>query len=181
MGVSAQHASSVHLVRNLQTGSITPQYHLIFDDFFETVFSDGEQEPDVWPDLVVFQSFANDFDDEGYRPELADEWLNPAELQERVTRQQVERDRLVRDTTITSQRPPTAQRDPKQEHSSSTTSVRVNDHAPPPSQATQFEIKQEPMMSVIDLSNDDYRHATPAIDVPATERRYPSQTRKPTK
>jgi hypothetical protein len=73
MGVSAQHASSVHLVRNLQTGSITPQYHLVFDDFFETVFSDGEQEPDVWPDLVVFQSFANDFDDEGYRPELADE------------------------------------------------------------------------------------------------------------
>jgi hypothetical protein len=102
MGVSAQHASSVHLVRNLQTGSITPQYHLVFDDFFETVFLDGEQEPDVWPDLVVFQSFANDCDDEGYRPELADEWLNPAELQERFTRQQVECDRLVRDTTITS-------------------------------------------------------------------------------
>jgi hypothetical protein len=52
--------------------------------------------------LVVFQSFANDCDDEGYRPELADEWLNPAELQERFTRQQVECDRLVRDTTITS-------------------------------------------------------------------------------
>jgi hypothetical protein len=42
------------------------------------------------------------------------------------------------------QRPPTAQRDPKQELSSTTTSVRVNDHAPPPSQSMQFEIKHEP-------------------------------------
>jgi hypothetical protein len=86
MGFSLQHASSVHLVWNLQTGSITPQYHLVFNDFFKTVFLDGKQEPDVWSDLVVFQSFANDFDDEGYHPELADKkWLNPAELQERVT------------------------------------------------------------------------------------------------
>jgi hypothetical protein len=69
----------------LHTGAITSQYHVVFDDFFVTVFSDGEQEPDEWPDLVVFQSFANDFDDEGYRPELADEWLNPAELQASVT------------------------------------------------------------------------------------------------
>jgi hypothetical protein len=96
MGVSSQHASSVHLVRNLQTSLITPQYHLVFDDFFETIFLDGEQEPSVWPDLVVFQSFANDFDVEGYRPELSDEWLNPIELQERVTRQKLERDQLVR-------------------------------------------------------------------------------------
>jgi hypothetical protein len=69
----------------LHTGAITSQYHVVFDDFFITVFSDCEQEPDEWPDLVVFQSFANDFDDEGYRPELADEWLNPAELQASVT------------------------------------------------------------------------------------------------
>jgi hypothetical protein len=95
MGISPNHASSVHLVRNLQTGSITPQYHLVFDDFFETVFSEGEQEPTVWPDLVVFQSFTNDFDDDDYRPELADEWLNPVELKERVTTQEDERNRVL--------------------------------------------------------------------------------------
>jgi hypothetical protein len=68
MGISPNHASTVHLVRNLQTGSITPQYHLVFDDFFETVASEGDQEPTVWPELVVFQTFANDFDDEDNRP-----------------------------------------------------------------------------------------------------------------
>jgi hypothetical protein len=57
VGISPNHASSVHLVRNLQTGSITPQFHLVFDDFFETVFSEGEQEPDVWPELVHWLCF----------------------------------------------------------------------------------------------------------------------------
>jgi hypothetical protein len=92
MGISPSHASSVHLIRNLQTGSITPQYHLVFDDFFETVFSDGEQEPSVWPDLVVFNSFANSFDDDDYRPELSTKWLNPVKLEHRVAAQERERD-----------------------------------------------------------------------------------------
>jgi hypothetical protein len=95
MGISPKHASSVHLVRNLQTGSITPQFHLVFDDFFETVISEGEQEPDVWPELVMFQSFTNDFDDDNYCPELSDEWLNPIELQQRVTTQQEQQQRVL--------------------------------------------------------------------------------------
>jgi hypothetical protein len=99
MGISPNHASCVHLVRNLQTGSITPQYHLVFDDFFETIFSEGEQEPDVWPELVVFQSFTNDFDDDDYSPELHDEWLNPTELQERVATQEEERNRVLNSLT----------------------------------------------------------------------------------
>jgi hypothetical protein len=99
MGISPKHASSVHLVRNLQTGTITPQFHLVFDDFFETVFSEGEQEPDVWQDLVVFQSFANDFDDDDYRPELSDEWLNPVELQHRITNREEERNKVLNSLT----------------------------------------------------------------------------------
>jgi hypothetical protein len=82
VGISPNHPSSVHLVQNLQTGSITPQFHLVFNDFFETVFSEGEQEPSVWPDLVVFQSCTNDFDDDDHHPEHGDEWLNPVELQQ---------------------------------------------------------------------------------------------------
>jgi hypothetical protein len=66
MGISLTHASLVHLVRNLQTGSITPQYYLVFDEFFETVFSNGEQDSSVWPNLVMFNSFANSFDDDNY-------------------------------------------------------------------------------------------------------------------
>jgi hypothetical protein len=37
LGPSPRHASSVSLVLNLQTGLVSPQYHLQFDDFFETV------------------------------------------------------------------------------------------------------------------------------------------------
>ena len=37
MGMSQKHATTVPMVLNLQTGTITPQYHVIFDDWFATV------------------------------------------------------------------------------------------------------------------------------------------------
>jgi hypothetical protein len=37
LGLSPRHAQSVALVPNLSTGYVSPQYHLKFDDFFETV------------------------------------------------------------------------------------------------------------------------------------------------
>ena len=37
VGHSAKHGHSVPLVLNLDTGKITPQYHVIFDDWFQTV------------------------------------------------------------------------------------------------------------------------------------------------
>jgi hypothetical protein len=37
MGLSEHHASSVPLVLNLETGAITPQYHVVFDDWFATI------------------------------------------------------------------------------------------------------------------------------------------------
>ena len=39
VGFSTLHSSEVSLVLNLQTGSITPQYHVVFDDCFSTVSS----------------------------------------------------------------------------------------------------------------------------------------------
>jgi hypothetical protein len=101
----------------------------VFDDFFETVFSDGEQEPSAWPELVVFNSFANNFDDDDYQPELAAEWLNPVELEQRTIAEERERERLVRGkqpqnqreqqppTTVASQRSPTAPDEFKTEQS----------------------------------------------------------------
>ena len=38
LGFSRYHSSTVALVRNLHTGFISPQYHIVFDDKFETVF-----------------------------------------------------------------------------------------------------------------------------------------------
>ena len=42
------HASTVVLVSNLQTGNIRTQFHLVFDDYFETLHAGQDQEPPVW-------------------------------------------------------------------------------------------------------------------------------------
>ena len=46
MGTSPSHASSVPLVLNISTGSLTPQFHVVFDDWFATVSSTDGQGPD---------------------------------------------------------------------------------------------------------------------------------------
>ena len=38
---------------NPATGAISPQYHLVHDDHFSTVYSDGIFDADVWDSLVV--------------------------------------------------------------------------------------------------------------------------------
>lgn len=78
MGVSPVHAETVGLVRNLHTGYISPQYHLVFDDWFETVSSVDLDHlvPPSWDHLCIFNRFEIVFDDELYgAPLLSDEWL----------------------------------------------------------------------------------------------------------
>ena len=64
MGISPLHASTVVLVRNLQTERISPQFHVIYDDFFETVHCEEDQQPLRWNELITFNSFKSDYDDE---------------------------------------------------------------------------------------------------------------------
>jgi len=52
LGVSKDHSSTVHLVLNPSTGKVSPQYHVIFDDYFATVASNGNFDIDVWDSLV---------------------------------------------------------------------------------------------------------------------------------
>ena len=91
MGASPMHASTVGLVRNLQTGSITPQFHMVYDDFFETVHSGEEEQPKEWEELVLMQRFKSDYDSEDYVPELPVEWLSTEERLARELRNQQER------------------------------------------------------------------------------------------
>ena len=37
MGRNLEHASSVGMIRNMSTGYVSPQYHVIYDNKFETV------------------------------------------------------------------------------------------------------------------------------------------------
>ena len=82
VGASPLHASTVALVRNFRTGNISPQFHVVHDDHFETVSSTAEEEPQIWEELLVFNSFRSEYDREEFVPPLADEWLSDKEIQE---------------------------------------------------------------------------------------------------
>lgn len=57
LGRSKHHASDVALVLNLETGNVSPQYHLTFDDKFSTVdYLRKREVPPFWEDLVRTQS-----------------------------------------------------------------------------------------------------------------------------
>lgn len=52
LGFSTEHSSTVGLILNLSTGSVSPQWHVVFDDTYSTVHSVDSQEP------VEFESFS---------------------------------------------------------------------------------------------------------------------------
>jgi hypothetical protein len=68
MGLSPKHTSQVPLVLNQRTGSITPQYHVVFDDWFATVSSDEASLPDFnspeWARMFGDSEYQFPFDEE---------------------------------------------------------------------------------------------------------------------
>ena len=48
--------------------------------FLKLFMPPPEQEPVEWKELILFQKYRNDLDDDTYVPQLADEWLSPDEL-----------------------------------------------------------------------------------------------------
>ena len=58
LGRSREHSSSVGLIRNLKTGGVSAQFHVVFDDHFTTVSSDYNQDnipvPPNFKDLFRF-------------------------------------------------------------------------------------------------------------------------------
>ena len=76
MGFSKMHSTQVGLVLNLLTGSISPQYHVVFDEMFSTVMSNTATDPEVWIRLVTSRnSRIKVMLDQEDDPELDDEWL----------------------------------------------------------------------------------------------------------
>ena len=94
-------------MRNLHTGFISPQYHVVFDDKFETVFSGSMSAEDL--DKIFKRLFDGDrenyvkeeFDDDGvliYEPPPLDEvWLSEPEQRDR-------KDALQRHRRVTQRR-----------------------------------------------------------------------------
>ncbi|KAI2489575.1 hypothetical protein MHU86_25021 [Fragilaria crotonensis] len=82
VGLSTIHSSEVPLILNLATGSITPQYHVVFDDRYSTVTSIGSDDdpPSDWDDLCLDNSLYVPTDTAPDTPvHLHDDWLTDAE------------------------------------------------------------------------------------------------------
>jgi hypothetical protein len=82
VGLSNTHSSEVPLVLNLTTGSITPQYHLVFDDRFSTVESITIDDTPLthWEDLCLENTMFVPTDATPDTPvHLQDDWLTDAE------------------------------------------------------------------------------------------------------
>mmetsp|Transcript_15060 Transcript_15060/g.36762 ORF Transcript_15060/g.36762 Transcript_15060/m.36762 type:complete len:970 (-) Transcript_15060:1237-4146(-) len=101
LGVSPVHSSLVSRVLNLQTGNVSPQYHVVVDDLYTTVpnadhgglYDVREFNADTWQSLLE-SGYEQHLDDDELangnrrnRPTLANEWLNPVERRARKSRQ----------------------------------------------------------------------------------------------
>ena len=73
MGLSPFHASTVPLVFNPATGSITAQFHVVFDDWFTTIATSMDNLPDfntpAWSRLFGDSTYEYVFDEDDYGSE----------------------------------------------------------------------------------------------------------------
>ena len=93
LGFSRQHSSLVGMVRNLHTGFVSPQYHLVFDDNYDTIYHESKSDEEI--DDICQELFdnnrecyvADEYDDDDllvYKPPPLDEvWLSDAERRDR--------------------------------------------------------------------------------------------------
>ena len=80
MGFSPHHSTLVPRVLNFTTGSITPQFHVVFDDSFSSGHSSSLKDTSIWNQLLSSPNAKVQVDlDEGDDQMLSDEWLTSEE------------------------------------------------------------------------------------------------------
>ena len=76
VGFSPCHSLVVPHVLNTHSGKISPQLHIVFDDWFTSILSMGANDafdPSQWPEFFTTSHFQFYFDDDGPIP-LGSEW-----------------------------------------------------------------------------------------------------------
>ena len=91
LGFSPSHSTTVGLIRNITTGSISPQFHCVYDDYFSTVSTDF-QDPskslnevfstDEW-NSVISNGVEKYYSHDAVVPSLDSEWNNLLDEAER--------------------------------------------------------------------------------------------------
>ena len=91
MGLSEKHASAVPLVLNPETGYITPQYQIVFDDWFAAVATNADALPDLntmhWARLFGNSRYPFPFD-EGDSNEATEEAQMDSQATDAVNKNQ---------------------------------------------------------------------------------------------
>ena len=74
MGISPLHASSVGVILNPTTNWLSPQFHCIYDDFFQTVSYTEQNPPPNWEQIIIDGKCESYFDDIDDAEMIEDNW-----------------------------------------------------------------------------------------------------------
>ena len=88
LGMSTRHSSTIGLIRNLHTGAVSPQFHVVYDELFTTIPllpRDGVEEPEPknWEELLTFSRDKVETEDGDELPLLHEDWLTDEEKRQR--------------------------------------------------------------------------------------------------
>ena len=85
LGFSPHHSTKVAMMRNIVTGNISPQFHVVFDDKFETVTTDFQDPSKSLDNIFSSEQWRTLLDcgvdkffpDDAHPPPLSQEWDDP--------------------------------------------------------------------------------------------------------
>ena len=83
LGRSSKHASDIGLIRNLQTGYVLSQFHVVYDDFFTTIANSNDEDPPSTWSILFDTSRELVVEDVDKPPSIHDSWLDNQELAQR--------------------------------------------------------------------------------------------------
>ena len=182
VGDDPSFASTVGLILNKTTRSITPQFHVVYDDWFSTCYTDGVEPPPEWGLLFEHscENYLDTVDDidsnDGLHllPELNSEWMSEEQRRTRLDSASPIRNRNPNSTDLppvmTTEPSPSPSSAPSQSH----TDIDVGDDDPADANeaavrdlATAFEREKEATSSVPpSFLSDSPPNPPPALPVP---------------
>jgi hypothetical protein len=160
LGFSDQHSSTVGLVRNLATNFVSPQFHVVFDDLFTSIYNNVRMDDSKLENLFtkLFETchewYGEDSEitgggNEGIPLEISDQWLTEPEKREKQGRIEIERKRRVK-----------AQREIDEEFE------RLNKEFTPPDPFASEEPPDRAVVSDDDSSDDSDLEDDPGVTTP---------------